>query len=109
MNTPQELAKATGLTLVHHATSFYGGYEWREFAAYIDPEDGRWFWIEDRGCSCNYFLDDVRPDRAALQSGDRAAALCAATAWEPFMESPTDDVQANLLKAIRDYRTGETR
>jgi hypothetical protein len=108
MNTPQELAEATGLTLVHHAMTDYG-YEWSEFAAYIDPADGRWFWIEDSGCSCNYFLDDVRPDRAALESGDRADALRAATAWEPYVESPTDDVQANLLKAIRDYRTGETR
>ena len=98
MNDIERMSVANDLTLVHHAIGGFG-YNWDEFAVWTDGV--RFFWLQDAGCSCSYFMEFSRALIEELQVGDKQAALKAAQDWNPY---GYEDARVYLIKAIRDYR-----
>lgn len=55
-------------------------WEWDTFAAWYDPEQRVFYWYEDSGCSCTYFMDDVE-EMGEMQVGRKEELTRAAKAY----------------------------
>ena len=50
-----------------------GGWSWSETAVYYKPDAGRFYWLDEGGCSCNYFGEGDYT-LGDFSDGDRDAA-----------------------------------
>jgi len=89
--------------LQHVASVRAGGYSWAATTVYYKPGTGRFYWLSESGCSCNYFGDGSY-ELGAFGDGDREAALRALADVDHWEGSPSAEERAQAATALRDFR-----
>lgn len=86
-------------------TVMSGNWEWREFRAYWSPDARRFFWLDDQGCSCDAFGDNI--ELSDMQDGNRDALLDAISDFfesEHYPPGPGPAMRHDVIQRIRRWR-----
>ena len=80
-----------------------GGWSWSETAVYYKPDAGRFYWLDEGGCSCNYFGEGDYT-LGDFSDGDRDAALRSLATVSHWEGEPSAEERAQAASALRDFR-----
>jgi hypothetical protein len=98
----RSVIESNGLEEVAELSS--GDWDWSTTGVYFQRSSGLFFILEDGGCSCNYYGEDVN-DLSDLDQVSRERAISAIVdfAGGGYLAASADDVQREIAK-VRDFR-----
>jgi len=90
--------------LVEVASLSAGVWDWTTIAVYAKPDARRFYWLEESGCSCNFFGDADPYVLGDFQDGDREAAIKAVKGLSHYDGDPGRAEVEREAASIRDYK-----
>ena len=94
--------KTNDLTAV--ASLSAGGYDWSETGVYFQRSSGRFFVLEDSGCSCYYYGEAVDSlSDLAQTTREGAMESLKSLGGGGYLAASADDTQREVAK-VRDFR-----